>query len=211
MDFADLLATATPPQRTVRICLRGDLAERWEQLSERLEGARAAQPSASLAGTGIPALSAEMDALTAELHDATVEFTVRGLSRADWRELEAAHPPRRDPATGEPVKEDAERGHDTNTFYDALIQACVVSPEITAEQWQHLLGKVLNEGQLSQLASAAVVVSRGTVDVPFFTAVSPQSPNSGGGSAPHNGSASASNASTAGSLASPSSTTTPDD
>lgn len=71
VDWKALAAQAQPTTRTVRLCLRGDLAAQLDALSEH-DPAR-------------PGLEAEVEA-------ATVTFTVRGLTRQKYRALEAKHP-----------------------------------------------------------------------------------------------------------------------
>lgn len=207
MEFTDLLAQATPPQRTVQICLRGDLVAQWEETARQLAKTKERDPGASLAGTGAGALARDLERLTAEMEPFTVPFLLRGLSRPAYKALEAAHPPRQGP-DGKVLTADADDGVNVDTFWYALVRACVISPQVTGEQWAELFDQKLSDGQVNQLASAALLVSRGTVDVPFFSAVSAHLASSGNGSSPRSDSASASSGSTAGSLATPPPATT---
>jgi hypothetical protein len=207
LAFSDILEKARPAERTIRLCLRGDLVAEWEMLERDLARAQATQVGDSLAGTGAAPIAAAMRALREQMDDATVTFTVRAKTRPEYRAFCAAHPPRKGP-DGKVLPED-EEGLDTSTFGFDLVRACVVEPEMTDEQYARLVDTILSDRQFEQLYLAALAVCRGDVDVPFSSAVSMLMSSSGDGSSAPNGSASASAASTAGSLASPSNGTTP--
>jgi hypothetical protein len=206
MEFAELLAQARPAERTIRLCLRGDLQARFEELDRQLRRARETEPS-SLAGSGAPAIAAQIEALRGEMEQSSVTFRLRALPRRRYQALTEAHPPRRDP-DGKIIPDDAEQSVNTSTFWFALARACVVEPTMDDGQYSRLVDEVLSNGQFEALAVGALAVCRGAVDVPFSLAASEILRTSGGGSSAPNGSASASAASTAGSLASPSSATT---
>jgi hypothetical protein len=205
LAFSDVLAKARPAERSIRLCLRGDLVARFEDLDRQLVEAQRGQAD-SLAGSGATAIARQMDTLRAEMDEATVTFVVRAMPRPAYRAFLAAHPPRKGP-DGKPLPED-EEGIDASTFGFDLARACIVEPEMTDEQWAHLVDDILSDRQFEQLTMAALAVCRGDVDVPFSYAASTLMSNSGGASNAPNGSASASSASTAGSLASPSNGTT---
>lgn len=210
IDFDELLDQATPRERTVWLCLKGDLVGRAEEVAAELARRQAQNiATTSLAGDGTGDLTRELEALTEAMEPFRVPFLVRGLSRPAYRALVAAHPPR---MVGEGTihPDDKEEDINTATFWEALIRACVVSPELTDTRWQKLAHgvpatetekakpPVLTDGQISELYSAAIVVCRGTVDVPFFSAVSRLIASSGNGSRSLNGSAIASSGSTDG-------------
>lgn len=203
LAFSDILDKARPAERTIRLCLRGDLVAEWEMLERDLAKAQATQVGDSLAGTGAAPIAVAMQALREQMDDATVTFTVRALPRPKYRAFIAAHPPRQGP-DGKPLAADADEGVNTETFGFDLARLCVVEPEMTDEQYAHLVDDILSDRQFEQLSIAALAVCRGDVDVPFSAAVSILMSSSGDGSSAPSDSASASAASTGGSLASPS-------
>lgn len=207
LAFSEVLAKARPAERSIRLCLRGDLVAQWEDLERQLAKAQTQTAGDSLAGTGASAIAKAMEELREQMDDSTVTFVVRALPRPAYRAFVAAHPPRQGP-DGKPIEDDAD-GINTETFGFDLARACVVEPEMTDEEYAHLVDDILSDRQFEQLTIAALAVCRGDVDIPFSYAASTLTSTSGGGSNAPSGSVSASNGSTAGSLASPSSGTTP--
>lgn len=167
--FAAKLAAARLPERTVEICLRGDLVADHEAAERDLEQAQQAGTS-SLAGNGSAEIIERIDALEAEMRESSVTFRVRAMPRPRWRALLAEHPPRRGD-DGEIVADDAAVLINTETFYDALIRACVVEPEMTGDDWDQL-SQVITDRQFGDLSLAAWMINRGEVDVPFSLAAS---------------------------------------
>lgn len=166
-DLKSMLAGAHLPERTVPVCLRGDLAAEFEELERKLEQATDT-PSDSLAGNGTGDILDRMEALRERMREATVTFRLRALSKPRWRALLAAHPPRRGD-DGEPLAEDVTIGVNRETFFDAIIRACLVDPEVDDEAWDMMAGENgrLTDRQLSTLTDAAWEVNRGEVSVPF--------------------------------------------
>lgn len=180
MDFDALLDQARPVERTVPLCLRGDLVAEFEALERDLERAQA-KSSNSLAGTGASGIAVRMEALREQMQDSTVEFKLRGLPRPKYRALTAAHPPRQ-LADGKVNPLDEGDGLNVDTFYDALIRACLIGPDLTESQLTRLLDEALSDRQFEQLAIGAVHCCRGSVDVPFSYAASKLLTGSGNGS-----------------------------
>lgn len=186
MDFAEKLKRAKLPERTVTLCLNGDLQAEFEQADAVLSGL-VENPPDSL-DTGTDAARERVEFITEQMREASQVFRFRALPPPDWDALLAEHPPRQG-EDGEPVKDDAV-GVNTATFYDAVIRTCCVDPVPTDEQWRYLLGDnparaeelkaegkpvekgVLSSRQFGQLADAAWRVNRSAVDVPFSRAVS---------------------------------------
>jgi hypothetical protein len=209
LAVADLLAQAKPAEHTIRLCLRGDLQAQFEELDRQRAEAASKTDGDSLAGSPAVAIARRMEALREEMDAATVTFTVRALSRKRYQALVAAHPPRRD-EKGDVLDDDREMGVNQTTFWEPLIRACAVDPELTEDQWRRLLDDVLSDRQYEQLASAALVACRGNVDIPFSFAASELIRNFGGELNAPNGSASLSSGSTAGNPPPSMSTTTPE-
>lgn len=171
-DIKSMLAEARLPERTVPICLRGDLVAEHEELERQLEQANQ-RASDSLAGNGAGDLVDRIEALQEEMRAATVTFRVRALPKPVWRALLAEHPPRHDD-DDKPNPEDATVGLNMETFWDALVRACLIEPVIDDEAWALMAGTEgrLTDRQIGQLADAAWAVNRGDVSVPFSHAVS---------------------------------------
>jgi hypothetical protein len=171
------IKAARLPQRTVEICLRGDLVAEHEQAERDLEQAQRT-PGDSLAGNGAADIAERIEALEAQMRESTEIFTLRALpqgksprdDRPTWRELLDRHPPRRGD-DGEVVEDDRGLLLNTATFYEDLIRMSVVAPAMDDEDWSDLLG-VLTNKQYGDLSLAAWMLNRGEVDIPFSLAAS---------------------------------------
>jgi hypothetical protein len=166
-DFAALLGRARMPERTVPVCLAGDLAADFEQADRELELAQK-KGSDSLAGNGTAALLARIDALSDEMAANTYPFRLRALTRPAWRELCNAHPPRKDDK-GEPDIGDLQSGVNRDTFMEPLLRASIVDPELSDETFADLVGK-LTDRQYEELVRAAWDLNQGEIDIPFSRA-----------------------------------------
>lgn len=172
MDLKAILGAAKLPERTVPICMRGDLVAEYETLERQLELVNR-RPVDSLEGNGAGELVDRIEALQEEMRASTVTFRLRALPKPRWRALLAEHPPRKDD-DGNPLPEDAQIGVNLDTLWDAIARACIVDPDVDDETWQLMAGDEgkLTDRQLGQLADAAWALNRGDVDVPFSHAVS---------------------------------------
>jgi hypothetical protein len=168
-SFAALLAEAKLPEHTLIVCLRGDLAAEHEALERALADAEK-QGATSLAGSGAGEIVDKIEALELQMREASYEFRLRALRRPVWRALCDEHPPRRSDDTGEIVPTDL-IGVNSDTFYDAIIRACLVDPELDDDQWARL-NEALTDRQYDELARAAWDLNRRDVDVPFSRAAS---------------------------------------
>jgi hypothetical protein len=184
-SIKDKIAKARLPQRTIQLCLNGDLVAEHEEAERELEQAQR-NPGNSLAGNGAAAIAERIEALEAEMRESTETFVLRALpqkpnprdDRPTWRELLDRHPPRRGD-DGEIV--DADKGLllNTETFYEDLIKVSVVSPEMDETDWADLL-TVLSNAQYGELSMGAWLLNRGGVDIPFSLAASRMRSRSGG-------------------------------
>lgn len=161
-NFKTMLAGAKLPERTVEICLRGDLVAEHQQAERELERAEKAAGN-SLAGNGVAELVERIQALEAEMQESVYTFRLRGLPAPEFRAFKNAHPIRIE--DGEPNKQDTVFGFNTETGFDPLTRMCIVDPELDDETWNHLL-ESLTENQLEELSAAAWFLNRGDVDVP---------------------------------------------
>lgn len=171
-DLKTMLTEARLPQRTVPICLRGDLVAELETLERQLEDANR-RPVDSLEGNGTSELVDRIEALQQEMRDSTVTFTLRALPKPAWRKLLAEHPPRQG-EDGEPHKDDAAIGLNMETFWDSMVRACLVDPPIDDDTWELMAGPDgrLTDRQLGRLSDIAWEVNRGDVSIPFSPGVS---------------------------------------
>ncbi len=175
-NFAALLAEAKLPETTIVLCLRGDLAADHEAADRELEEAEKTNVD-SLAGSGIGDLVDRIRALESEMREHSYEFRLRALPRTQWRELCSAHPPRRGD-DNEIVDSDKFMGVNVETFYDAIVRACVVDPELDDASFKTLID-TLTDRQFDQLFEAAWGINRRDVDVPFSRAASRMKTTSG--------------------------------
>jgi hypothetical protein len=186
MDFDLLLDEASLPETEVPLCLNGKLRAQYDTLAARIEARRAEQAATELPaddrlaskGPAPDPEQPELDRLIAEMRRYTQVFVVRAMPRPDWNRLFAEHPPRRDPKTGKLDPRDV-AGINYTTFYPALVRACVVVPEMSADRWDRL-DKVLTDAQFDRLAVAAWNVNRREDDIPFSPSGLPDPPSSDG-------------------------------
>lgn len=169
-DLDVLLGEARLPEKTVELCLRGDLVAEVEDLERRLAAAQAAdRPGMLTSGAEARRLAEQIEQLRTQMRDASVTFRLRAMHRREWRALLDAHPPRRD-EHGQLLQQDT-IGLNSATFFDALIRASVVEPQLTDQQWELLFDR-LTSRQYDDLHSTAWRLNRNEVDVPFSHAAS---------------------------------------
>jgi hypothetical protein len=198
-NFKAMLAEAKLPEKSVPICLRGDLVADHEAAERDLEVAQK-KPADSLAGNGVGEIVERIEALEAEMREHTYDFRLRALPKPKFRAIVAAHPPRRD-EDGSVVEQDRYIMANYDELLPALVRACTVDPELAPEDWRFLeVGDdeetrarltaegredeireaALNDRQWGDLYDAAWFVNRGEVDVPFSRAASLVKRNSSG-------------------------------
>lgn len=152
----DILATVKPVEKSVTLCLAGDLQARFEDLERRLSAA-VRSPHATLgSGEEERRLADAIQAVRAEMAEQEVTFHFRALSARKWSDLMAEHP-------GRSGKDEA---FNVDTFPDALIAACAVDPEMTPEEVKEL-GDSLSNAQFSTLFDCAWGCNQSALDVPF--------------------------------------------
>lgn len=168
-------------ERTVPICLAGNLVADWESADRELQRAQK-EGSDSLEGGGVGELVDRVRALESQMREHTDQFRLRAMSRHEFRALVAAHAPRVDDG-GDPIPEDAQIGVNRETFFPALIRASVIDPVLDDEDWAWLLGAtddgVLTDRQVGDLEDTAWFLNRGEVNVPFSRVASIVSRSSG--------------------------------
>ncbi|MDT4991417.1 MAG: hypothetical protein QOH97_1309 [Actinoplanes sp.] len=172
-NFKAMLAEAQLPEKTVDVCLRGDLFAEHQAAEAELEQAeKAAELSNSLdGGAPVAELVERIEAIEATMREHTYPFRIRGLASAKFRALKAEHPPRKDD-DGAVVQSDRFVGANIDTFFDALARRCTLDPELTEADWRELADEKLTESQLDEIGSVAFRLSVGEVSVPFSQAAS---------------------------------------
>ena len=186
VDFEALIRSSRRPERTVPICLRGDLQAEFEELDRQLDDELTKAPSSDKRlGSRPPgqATAEKILALREQMRESTVVFRLRALAPARWATLRAEHPPRK----GEDGKvEDADLiGVNTESFFKPLVRESVIYPVLSDKAWAMLYGEDdpsdddpdagnhgLSDGQLDSLAGAAWALNRLDVDIPFSRAAS---------------------------------------
>lgn len=161
-DLDAWLDEARPPERSVTVYGRGDLAAEYEQLAEELRDVREAVLSES-GMMNSPAKAREreiaerMTVVRDELLASKRVIRVRALDKDTQAEIVA----------GAANVSDEERA---NWRAEAYVTAACVSPRMTSEQVRRLRAKI-GEGQFLALFEAAWDVSNDkTVQVPFSSA-----------------------------------------
>jgi len=182
----DLIREARQPERTVELCLRGDLTASYEALQRELVDARD-RDSQSFAGGDAREVAARMDGLREQMQDATVVFRMRSMSRMRPLGLLAEHPPR------EGNDKDRALGYNQDTYYVAMIRETCYAVErggeelgadqLSNEDWSALFD-ALSHKQFDQLFSAAWMLNNDDVSVPTSALASLISQASGGSSTP---------------------------
>lgn len=158
-DLNTLLAQARLPERTVALCLRGDLQAQYEKLERQLAEAEQ-KPGDKLTDQGPRAIAQQIEQLRDQMRGSTVMVTLRALPRREWTELVAKHPPK-----------DQSMMWDPDTFGPDLVRRSIVDPALSEDQWTKLDAK-LTDAQFGELGSTALDLNRRPVDVPFSHAAS---------------------------------------
>ncbi|MFB4280851.1 hypothetical protein ACBJ59_36565 [Nonomuraea sp. MTCD27] len=165
---ADIKAKLRRPERTVTLCLVGDLQAQYEQLERDLARARDKASEGTLAsGANADAtrIAREIQALQEEMREHTETFRFRGLARRAYRDLIAAHPP-----TDEQVEKNPEVDVNWDTFGVSLITACCISHDLNEDEVGELVDE-LTAAQYGSIFTAAQAVNVIELDVPnSFTA-----------------------------------------
>lgn len=165
-DVDALLDAATLPERTVDLCLRGDLHADYQDAEARYYAAQMhAEPSLGGEATEVTEIRAELEGLTEQMRDATLTLRFRAVSKERFDLILVAHPPRED------NKDDQAAGFDQDGVNESMIKACCVEPELTAERWDKLRGAITSQ-QYNELIGAVNQLNFAPVDIPFLFAAS---------------------------------------
>lgn len=155
-DIESILASAKRPEKSVTLCMRGDLNAKYEELHHKLaEVAHKWVPKSLGDVDPAKAIAEEMDAVRLEMQQHETVFRFEALPHLDWSNLRAAHAARND-----------QEGFNLDTMPFALISASSAEPKMDEDQVSRLFD-VLNDAQRDLLFEAAWSVNMKTVDVPF--------------------------------------------
>lgn len=160
-DAKAVLAAAKLPERSVDLCLRGDLVAELQELQRELTDAdREEKVSGSLEGGRSVEISERIRDLREEMLEHTIVLRLRALPRKAKQKLIAEHPPREDNETDRLV------GFNEETTSAALLRACTFEPDLDEDDWARF-EEVLAEGQWVALNNAVWSVNTQDVDIPF--------------------------------------------
>jgi hypothetical protein len=157
----DILKQAKRRERTVMVCIRGDLAGEAERLAAEI--ARTSEdwePSDLTEEHPGRALAEQLKTVRNQIREAEVPFLLRYIGDRAYSDLLAKHPSDKD-----------EELFDSETFPRALIAASCADPVMTEEQVAELF-EVINEGEIKKLFDAAWEVHHASDVVPFSLAAS---------------------------------------
>jgi hypothetical protein len=160
-SIQEILKRAKPREKTVQVCLAGDLAGEAERLADEISRtAEEWEPTDLTDEHPGRKLAAQLKDVRAKARESEEPFTLRYIGDRSYSDLLAAHPAEND---GEAFNSD--------TFPRALIAAACVQPKMTEEQVGDLF-EVINEGEIKKLFDAAWDVHHSADTVPFSLAAS---------------------------------------
>lgn len=159
VDPLDLIRGAKRAEKSVPICMRGDLVAEIDKLESQLAWWR---PSERLVGDPEKTkLAQRIEDLRGQMRDTTVTFTLRALTRREFKEFVDQHQPREGDA------QDTALGINRETYAFDLVKACLVDPELDDETYATLVDDTLSAAQWQQLADTATELNIQDVKVPF--------------------------------------------
>jgi hypothetical protein len=160
--ISDILGSIRRPERTVRLCLAGDLQAEFERLEAELVEARQKPESAPTLGGSqmdprVTELARQIEELRELMLEHTVVFRFAGLPSKAYSDMVAKHPP----------KDGSKRGDvDMDGYSLDLVASCAVEPKMTVDEARQL-SEALTQAQWDSLVSAAYACNKEEFDVPF--------------------------------------------
>lgn len=165
VNIDDVIAAARLPEKTVVLCLRGDLQAQWEELERRL-GVVRERPDEPLGGHPEEReLAEKMEAIREEMRSHEVTFRFRGMGSKAYSDLLLKH--RAD--NNDDGDDQAADGLNWKTYTIALVAACAIDPVMSEVQVDKLT-EVIHGRAWDELVGAALVVNQSQVSVPFSLA-----------------------------------------
>jgi hypothetical protein len=161
-DISEILKKAKRRQKSVHLCLAGDLVADLEGLERQLAdvGGDAWSPDSLADEDPRTALAKKVAAARDKVRKSYTEFKFQALGDKEWSDLLAAHPPK-----------DKNQSWDIETFPKALIAACAIDPVMLSDQVVELF-QILNAGQREELFQGAFDVNTEAPGVPFSLSAS---------------------------------------
>jgi hypothetical protein len=160
-SIEDILAKARPREKTVMVCIRGDLAGEAERLQDELSRVSEDWEPADLSEAHPGrAIAEQLKAVHAQVREAEEPFKLRYIGDRAYSDLMAAHP-----------SKDDNEAFDSEAFPRALVAASCVEPVMSEEQVTQLF-EVINEGEIKKLFDAAWDVHNSSDVIPFSLAAS---------------------------------------
>lgn len=167
----DIIKSARLPERTVSVCVRGDLVADIDALEADLKQALENRASNGRLAAGekkrSEEIAAQIHAKQDEMAEHTLSLRVRALKPAVWREMVAKYPPAKD--SGLVV--------DVVALMGEAIPASTVAPDLDADDWE-TLNESLPNGEMAKLIDAVWELNTQGVDVPkslLASAITPRS------------------------------------
>lgn len=203
MDIQELktkMQQAQRAEKTVDICLRGDLQAEWDALNDTRTQLKRSGPD-SLGDGRVAEIENQMDAIADQMRESTIQLRFRALPRKDWFGLLEKHPPR------EGNSQDRALGLNQDSFFDDLIPRSLVDPELDKDTLSELLD-LISGADYQNITLAVFSINQHEVSVPFSLSGSRATSSSGATSKPQPKRASRSGGGTAGSRKSTRSTST---
>lgn len=167
-DITEVLAQVVRAQRSVPICVRGDLVEKARELHEEYAAALLYDADHNEPDTA-PAVAELIEAAQAEAEAATVTFTVGAVPANVWRRLVAEHPPTDDDLDG--------WRWNLETFPPAALAAACLDP-VMDEVQADALADALSDAQWEKLWNAVLAVNLAD-DLPKFASATAAPATSG--------------------------------
>jgi hypothetical protein len=169
IDIDELLDEITPIERTVAVCLRGDLVAEMELLETELAQARTTDMLTNEPDRA-PVIAQSIEDVQQQIVAATRTFRFRALPGRDWADLIAQYPPSKDQRTDG-------WDYDPATFPVYAVAACAVDPVMTPTKAQQLYGKI-STGQWTKLWRAVMAANAGEDRLPKSVAATVSLPPS---------------------------------
>ncbi len=157
-DLQRLKKRAKPRQRTVKLCLDGDLSNEWGRLADAYDAAVRADARENR-NPEAPALAEQMDALRDRMDAETEPFTLAQIGYQAWTDLMIESPP-----TDAQIERKLD--HDPAAFQPKAIAASLVTPDLDDGEFADLL-PLLTAEQVGKLWDACQAVNTGDNRIPF--------------------------------------------
>lgn len=166
-SIKERLKAAKLAERSVQVCLRGDLVAEHDELERRLKAARTDAHTREQRGTSrrmgekseAVTLAEQLLALRDEMADAMLDIRIRALPRVEWQRHVREHPPKPDD------EKDEAMGIDFDALMAVVTPLCVIDPELDEEDWEQL-ENVLSSADYDRILGAVWEVNRSGVDLP---------------------------------------------